>query len=231
MNKQNVPQLAIQIWFLIQYSSDINTVVYASILFSSLSLFITVLTVTSQRNILKSRDRVTLEFDVTGKIIMENIDNCRNKIKSIKKGIASSLGINNTLLEITKPMPIKNGLKLNIKIYINYTKAIDMNIENDFNEATKQGQIAEIIASSWTLTSKPNISNIKYAQHESKERKKNTVSLKMVTSQSDHQIGTEMAMSNMNKNDTLPATETARAEDSSDSDSVSVQNNRQTPLI
>ena len=193
LTKQNIPQLGIQLWFLIQYSSGINVIVYASIIFSSLSLIITALTIVSQRNILKSRNHVTLEFDVTGPMILENMRECRNKIKSIKRGIAASIGVDNNLLEITRPMTVKNGLRLHVNIYVNYTKAIDMNIERDFNEANHNGQITKLITTSWKLTSAPNISNIVYTHHVSEERKKNTVTLKMVK--------TEIEMNTMKLND------------------------------
>ena len=198
---QNLPQLTIQAWFLISYSSDINAVVYASIIFSGLSLLITALSIVSQRDILQSQDYLSIEFDVTGG--MKKIKHHRNRIKPIKAGIASTLGLSNKLLEITRPMPIKNGLRLKINIYVNNINTDNMNIQEDFNLASENGQIIKLIMSGWKLNSNPHLSNIKYMKHESRERQTNTMTPKI-----DTQIELNSMSHTQHQNETDPYTGT-----------------------
>ena len=165
--------------------------------FSILSLAITVLAMLSQKKIVHARDFVSIEFDITGPSIMENKASCKNRVKSIQYAFGSLLGLNDELIEIIRPTAIKQGLKLCVNIYINNTKAIDMNIEKDVKEANEKGDLQGIIKDAWNLSSTPIISNIKYTKHDSRERKERTVSLKMVKTNSEHHIATEIKMSSI----------------------------------
>ena len=189
---QNLPQLAIQAWFIVSYSSHINAVVYASIIFSGLSLLITALSIVSQRDILQSQDYLSIEFDVTGP--MKKVKHCRNRIKSIKAGIASILGLSDRVLEITRPMPIKNGLRIKINIYVNNIKTDNTSIEQDFNQASQNGQIIKLIMSGWKLNSSPHLSNIKYMKHKSRQRQQKSVT-------PDTQIELHSMNNNQNQNE------------------------------
>ncbi len=144
-------------------------------IFSALSMAITILSLISQRNIVKSRDYVSIEFDVKGAAIMTKTKKCKNRVNKIQNAIASLLGINENLLQTVRPCTIKSGLKIRINIYINNATEIDMNIEQDINDAIKSRQIEGIIKTAWNLASNPTITNIKYIKHDSKERKQNTV--------------------------------------------------------
>ena len=174
-----------------------NGIVYASMGFSILSLAITGLAMLSQRKIIQSRDFVSIEFDITGPSIMANKKSCKNRVKSIQNAIASLVGLDEELIEIIRPTTIKQGLKLSINMYINNTKAIDMNIEKDINEANETGNLQGIIKDAWNLSSDPMITNIKYEKHASKERQDRTVSLGVVKTNSDHQIATAIKVSSI----------------------------------
>ena len=159
--------------------------------FSSLSIIISVVTFVSQGQIVRSQDYASIEFDVTGNSIMVNKKKCRNRIQSIQSGISSLLGLDESLLEVMRPMTIKKGLKVNINIFINNAASIDMNIENDINKAQRSGEMADIIKTAWDLGSVPIISNVKYQKHDSWERRQNTViigSISEMTLSSKHQL-------------------------------------------
>ena len=143
-------------------------------LFSVLSIIISILSMISTRNILRNTDYVSIEFDVTGLI---DTKNHRNRVKKIKSGFATSFGINSHLFDIARPIQIKHGLRININIKLNITKQIDMNIEKMVNDMNESGELEEILKYAWSLTKSPNISNINVTQHESKERRLNTIDI------------------------------------------------------
>ena len=167
---------------------------------SSLSLLTTGLTMISQRKIARGRDYVSIEFDVTGASLIAKKKSCKLRVKGIRNGISSLLGIDESLLEVTKPMTIKKGLRVTTNIYINNTKAIDMSIEKDMNEAQQSGELAEIIKEAWDLSAIPNVSEVKYIIHESKERKKNRVELTATTSEKEGEARNNLKAPTMNQN-------------------------------
>ena len=110
-----MPQLALQAWFLTFQAKGINGIVYASMSFSLLSIIISVASMASQKNIVKSQDFVTVEFDVLGRSIMSNKKKCQNRVKAIQGAISSLLGLNERVLEIIRPTTVKKGLRVHIK--------------------------------------------------------------------------------------------------------------------
>ena len=165
---------------------------------------ITALSMISQRNMIRSQHFVSIEFDVIGMVIIENQKQCRNRVKKIQMQMAALLGLHESLLEVIRPVPIRKGLKVHINIYISYTKAIDMNIERDINEAHRNREITEIIQKSWKLSANPTISNVKYTRHESKEGEKNAVfigiinKISQINRKANHQVVvSEIAMSSV----------------------------------
>ena len=127
---------------------------------SRVSDVITALSMISQRNIINSRHFVSIEFDVIGLITRENKQRCKNRVQIIQMEMATLIGLDESLLEVTRPSATKKGLKVHINIYINHLKSIDMDIEKDINEANYKGEIAKIIKTAWELSSNPEISNL-----------------------------------------------------------------------
>ena len=64
-------------------------------------------------------------------------------------------------------------------MYINNTKAIDLNPEKLINDANNSGQLAIAIKDVWKVSQMPLVSNILYEKHESKARRKNEVNIKV----------------------------------------------------
>ena len=193
---ENVPQFGLQIYLLIvDGGSDI---VCISMTFSVLSIIISILTMISQRSIVRTRDFVSVEFDVKGAMIVSNMEKCKNLRDKLQLQMSSLVGIEKELVEIIKPKQIKQGIKLIINFHINNTRAIDMNIAKDITEAYKSGQIANIIKDSWKLASAPNVENLKCSKHESKERRDNTEVIKVRSESMKSAKHTEGNMDHMN---------------------------------
>ncbi len=145
---------------------------------SILSIIISILSMISQRNIVRSTGYCTIKFDVTGPAVVNSMSKCRNRVKQLQTQTASLLGLNKNLVEIVRPTEIKKGLRICINIFVNNATAIDMNIEKEINNSKQSGELTQIMKISWELSSTPIISNIKYGKHESKERRDNKVVIK-----------------------------------------------------
>ena len=182
--------------------SNADEIVYASMFFSGLSLIITALSSGSQRSLMKAREYVSIEMNVKSASVLENKKKCKNQVKSIQNGIASLLGLEETLVEVIRPVTIKDGLRLHIDIYGYQTKLKDKGIGEKIQETNAIDDIAQIIKSSWMLSSDPAISNVKFGIHESKQSGGNTVykELDESTHIAQETMETEIAMSTM-KND------------------------------
>eukprot|EP01084_Bolivina_argentea_P176631 305604_1 len=172
---ENIPQLAIQIVYLSISNANTNNIVFISMGFSVLSIIISIFSMVAQRNITRSRDYVSIQYNVTGISIIGQTHKHRNKIKQIRNHISSILGINRELIEIQRPIEIPKGLEIHVNIYVNHTKAIDTNFEKVIHESQRSGELGEIMKNAWSLSSVPLINNIKYEKYESKERRDQTV--------------------------------------------------------
>ena len=147
-------------------------------LFSLISMVSSALTFCTQREIAKSTGRVSVQFDITSssKDVINRKQN-RNRIEGIQKGLAAILEIDKSLIRISRPMPILDGLRMNMNIYINHTKAIDMNPEGVLKDHMGNGRIAEMVKDTWGLNGLPMITNLNVQRLASKEWKKRTVRL------------------------------------------------------
>ena len=208
---ENIPQLGLQIYLLMQNSTS-NEIVYISMAASIMSIIISVLSMISQRSVIRSRDYVSVEFDVKGAVIVSNINQCKNLKSKLQLQMSSLVGIEQELVEIVKPEQIKHGLRIMINFHINNTRAIDLSIETDIDKAQSTGEIANIMKESWNLSSSPTIENVKCSRHESKDRRDNTkvIKIKSVSmnsaksdEQNEIQMNAEIAMSEFNTNDNV----------------------------
>ena len=77
---------------------------------------------------------------------MSNITRCQYRKCELQTRIASLVGVDRDLIEILRPKQIKQGLKIRINFHISITRAIDMNIEKDINNAKISGELANFCA-------------------------------------------------------------------------------------
>ena len=153
--------MAIQIVSILLFEESRNEItIYVAMTFSVLSVFISTLSLCSKRNIQRVTVSVAIEFDVKG--LYDNVRQCRNRVKVLKSKFASSYGVDEHLLEILRPKPIPDGLKVTIYRKFN-AKQIDLNeIEVRLNDMYRSDKLSVICKSSWNLSKKPFIENIRY---------------------------------------------------------------------
>ena len=174
-----MPQLGLMIWYIVASGEQTDSIVFISMAFSVLSIVVTVVSMYTAKSLIETQNFYSVEFDVTGVMVADRIDVCRNNVKPIQRQIEVILGLRENLVEITRPTNIQNGVRLHINVYVGYTKAVDMNIEKVVNDAKDSGQLSQIIVKSWDLSGAPSLSDIKYEMHESKARKKQSVNIQI----------------------------------------------------
>ena len=157
---QNIPQLLVEIVVILHIGNNANdTIVYVSMIFSVLSAFTGIYEMCAPKSVLQwSRDHVMIEFDVIGIV---NASKYRQRVKGIRDGISSLLGIDKDGLEVVRPSYIPKGLRVCINVGINYdSRSNGNNIADMINEAHETEELAEIIKHSWSLSKVPVIDNL-----------------------------------------------------------------------
>ena len=160
--------------------TDSNNMALISMTFSALSILISVMSMYAQRSIVRRTGFVSIEFQVQGGVDAK----CKNRTKEVKKGMASLLGVSARLVEVLRPIPHKEGMKLKLNVYISHSKAIDMNIQEENNKARESGELAEMMRRAWDIDPEAlaSIETVRVERHDSKVRRKHMVELEAVTS-------------------------------------------------
>eukprot|EP01084_Bolivina_argentea_P241163 404927_1 len=175
---ENLPQIALQCGYIASSTTVSNSsIIYISLIFSSISIAIAVISLLTQKAIINRMDYVELTFDVIGKDVSANTVKCQSIVKKPQREITGILGINKNLTEIFRPTQIPNGLCVKMNLYISISKAIDKNCQKLMENAKNNGKLSETFQNAWGLSSKPMINNIKCSQVNSKERDENTINI------------------------------------------------------
>ena len=148
------------------------------------------MSIITRKSVLRTAGYYQIRVDVTE---IKNVKRCKNLVKDIRDGLAVSFGLDQSLIEISRPSPIPKGLRLSITIRMNNVKQIDMNVIKMMQEMNDSGELAEILRTAWTLTKSPMISNIKSEYIQSQHMQDNEVVIKSASvsrspSINEHQV-------------------------------------------
>merc|ERR1711971_404844 len=102
--------------------------------------------------------------------------------------------IDQSLIEMARPLMVLNGLRMEMNVYLNHTESIDKNIEGVLKKHIDSGDIAAILKDAWNLVEMPIVSKLNVQRIESKLRKEGTVNLSSARSQSGSGIQMEMTV-------------------------------------
>ena len=144
-----------------------------------MSMFIT-------RRILYDQDITTIEYDVTGQMIVSKMNHTNRKWK-LQEQLASIMGINKDLIDLERPQKIPGGVRVRLNIQINVDKDEQNNLIDLISGAQRSGQLANTMKDAWSLSSVPAIRNLKSKQKESKHQQ--SVNLTKLTSTSGYVDG------------------------------------------
>eukprot|EP01084_Bolivina_argentea_P241676 405641_1 len=140
-------------------------------LFSLISISMSLLTLCTAKKIVKTQDHCHISLDVTGNMFdVKKIKFCSQNTNDIKNSLCVLLGLQSSMIEILRPEPISSGLKITILLYISNEKYEELKVKDIIYETHKKGRFAIIFNDSWNLSSLPDIDNIICEQIASKQR-------------------------------------------------------------
>jgi len=173
---ENVPQLVLQIVYMLQLEGSMHEIAICGSIFSAVSIIVTILSMTMEKSLIESQQYTLIKMDITGKCVLKRTKKCQKRVEKIRSGIATILGCDYALIEILKPRNISKGLKLVVYVYESHVDGNTTNINGEhkycdlLHEAQQNGSLAECIDKAWKLDNIPNISNIKCEQRKFESR-------------------------------------------------------------
>eukprot|EP01084_Bolivina_argentea_P315593 546801_1 len=154
---ENIPQLTIQIWYLVTFGVELLPIF--SIIFAFISIIITLLSLITQKTIIDNQQFVKISFNITGDDITPKMS---TKTNDIKTKISRLLEIRENLIEIPQPQIVWKGLKIELFLFINnaYYKGLDY--KSRINLAVNNGTLLEIFENSWKFDKLALISDVSF---------------------------------------------------------------------
>ena len=184
---ENIPQLIIQTLYIYSFngfnndntSNSIDAITISSILFSVLSITISILTLCLQQSISDEQEYIIISMDIIGDSVEEKANKCKSIRNKILNRFASILGKDRNSMDMSQPSLIPGGLKVNIYLYFNKNEnqtnrttsiAGELASECDtlLQESMNNGKLAMVFQTHWDLRKKPEITNIDVNTHEIK---------------------------------------------------------------
>jgi len=162
---ENAPQIVLQATSFGLSGKSIfdaqNVIVLSSMAFSLISIVISVLSLTLEKALSKTQNRVVITMDVTGDCVQERVKQCRTMNYQVLQSVSSIIGVPVRSMEVVKPVYVKGGLGLDIIVYIGMEHA-EGTIEYDqaLKDSVSNGQLQGMVLSAWGLREDPFIDNI-----------------------------------------------------------------------
>eukprot|EP01083_Nonionella_stella_P152421 488508_1 len=160
---ENVPQLALQIWFLVYSDGLGDPITITSIVLSVVSILISGLSMFTQQKLSETVGYVAISMKITGHAVASETN--RRKCKTLKRVLAQELaalvGVHESAVEVIKPVQIKQGFALNVHFYFSSDSAKPMvEYRKILSDANETYALQELFVESWKLSAKPDIGDI-----------------------------------------------------------------------
>ena len=174
IDTQNLPQLVLQSIFLISSNGANEGIAISSIIFSSISIIVSILSMTMERTIDFTQSYAVITMNVTGDCVRKRAKQCRLMCKRLQEEFAVIIGVEKNTIEMIKPTSITNGFMIKFHVYVNDKVNTRIDFEKILNEANDKDKLAEIIKESWILEDDPEVKDIQCIVIESKEQRINS---------------------------------------------------------
>ena len=171
------------IWYILRF--EVNEIVIASAVFSSISLLVTFLAIYTERQAFLNRQRVLVQFTLIG-LSTKDIK-LQTRTHGITLSIANLLGVHKELIYIEKPC----GFRFKVNLHVNYVQYKDVDYKALFEEALSNGTLAEIVRDQWDLVKQPMIKDFKYEEIQSEYQLMNMVEIVMPRKRISNRAGIE----------------------------------------
>merc|ERR1711879_494254 len=133
---------------------DIATI---ALIFSSFSIMLTILSVCTQRRIVRNQQYAVIKFTVDG-VVSGKVKKPQLRTKGIKRDIANLLDIDHHLVEIEKP----RSFKFRVIISINNIYSLEKDYKSVIESAISDGSFGEFFKNRWELMKVPVIKDMEY---------------------------------------------------------------------
>eukprot|EP01084_Bolivina_argentea_P128968 227872_1 len=168
---ENVPQLVLQCYYLSTSTAEDDGIAVASSVFSGLSVFIAVLSMSLAQNIMFSEGYSIVRMDVTGRCVTKRAEKCRILRTKLSKELSKLFGIKDTTMEIIKPTLIRNGFTITFYVYFHDTFGDVKDYKQLLEDHNKDNGLSDLVRDSWDLDDAPVIANIECIVFESKQQR------------------------------------------------------------
>eukprot|EP01084_Bolivina_argentea_P062224 113762_1 len=188
---ENVPQVLLQCWFLYSLKEFDDPITISSIVFSLISIIVSVLSMLMQKSLTNSQGYVEITMKVTGTPVTQNAKNCKTMKQKLSKDLAAAVGGHSSAVEIIKPTAIPGGFAVTLNFYFGDLKGSFYKIKyaEILLAAQNDGGLQEIFKQGWKLKDTPIVEIISHHEVQSKveqkrsKKDKNTLTKSVVSHQ------------------------------------------------
>eukprot|EP01083_Nonionella_stella_P307041 1077641_1 len=171
---ENIPQLVLQSYFVYSLGSLDDLVTLTSILFSLLSIIVSVLSMFTQRSISRGQGTVSISVAVTGPAVMKKASNCKRMKNALIKELSILVGVSRSITDILKPVPIKQGFEITVQFTVTDS---DQDFYRTLMEVQAKGELQHIFKRAWDLSDLPTVGHLKQTVVQSKRERLDSESL------------------------------------------------------
>eukprot|EP01083_Nonionella_stella_P114118 337062_1 len=171
---ENIPQLCLQCFFVYSSGALDDLITISSIIFSILSIIVSILSMATQRSISRGQGTVSIFMNVTGSVVTAKASSCKRVKRKLIKELSTLVGVSQNITEVVKPIHIKQGFQVTVQFNV-------ADSEQDFHrtlvEAEASGELATIFKRAWDLSGDPMVSVVKQSVTQSKRERLDSESL------------------------------------------------------
>eukprot|EP01083_Nonionella_stella_P195637 720516_1 len=182
---QNVPQIGMQIWYLMKTGNVTSYITISSIVFSLVSIIVTVLSLLDNKKIIISQSCIKVTMDIIGEY---DPDKCSTKTSKIKQYFINKV-FGDNFVELLMPRKIRNGLQISVQLYIigNEKNHYTMRDYHSFlNEVILNNELPALIQNAWNMNGVPSIQHITVVKSISKYSQTSLQTQRLIDGDEDH---------------------------------------------
>lgn len=176
---ENIPQLCLQIWYLSSLETLNDPITISSMIFSFISILVSVLSMVMEKQISQSQGYVAVTMRVTGNAVVSNAKKCKTLKKELSDQLALFVGVHSSVVEVIRPIPIKQGFEVNINFYFGDSNETHIEYFKVLTDGQNSGELQTLFKESWKLSEVPIIDHLKHTVVQSKIKRKRTQSEKI----------------------------------------------------
>eukprot|EP01083_Nonionella_stella_P077276 210929_1 len=201
---ENIPQLAMQSFFVYMSGGLDDSVTLSSMIFSSLSIIVSVLSMFTQRSISRGQGTVSISMTVTGQAVLKKASNCKRMKKTLIKELSKLVGVTQSTMEILKPVHVKQGFEITVQFTVGDS---DQDFYRTLMEVQANSELQKIFKRAWDLSDVPIVSDLKQTVVQSKRERLDSESVsdgKGTTSEQKTGAGQKGVVNEMSGTDIPP---------------------------